>query len=108
MKRLGWCHHCKQWCSLGKDDWLPAHDTPTGKTCPDAHFSYWELKYELENETEAREMAQMIVDDKGNCLYGGGRHSMNCGDGDRCESERLRRSIALAHYMLNVMFTKES
>jgi hypothetical protein len=101
MKKLGFCHTCKQWYDLGKSSWLPDHNKPGGEKCPDSKYSHWGLKYQLENRADAIKMAKIIASDKGGCLEsGGGLHSMGCGDGDHCDATRLRRSQALADYFL--------
>ena len=100
MKMLGFCYHCQQWCDLGKNSWLPDHNLSSGEKCRLSRYSHSGLKYKLENEAEARAMAQTIMNDKGYCLQSGGMHSMGCSDGDQCASERLRRAKALADYIL--------
>ena len=100
MKHVGLCHHCKQWCNLDRKSWLPDHDMPNGERCPDSRYSYWVLKYELEDAAEAKTLAQEIVGDIGGCLRDGGGHSMACGDGEQCEAERLRCAQALAAFVL--------
>jgi hypothetical protein len=97
------CHTCGQWI-VPKDgeskDFLPVHKDKKDNHCSGSHYSYRQLEYILETEDEAIAFAKFIQKDNGECLEGGGLHSLGCGDGDNCDRTRLLISKALAEYIL--------
>ncbi len=99
IERLGLCGLCKKWLPL-KKRWLPEHRGLDGKKCPNSEYSYTDLKYHIGDFEGAVVMAKLIANDHGRCLESGERHSVDCGDGDRCAKIRLWRAKSLAEYIL--------
>lgn len=101
-----WCNACKQWVVAQKGkSYLPIHNNPKNpksrKKCLNSNYNYDKLEYFVVTPQEAIAVAKFIKDDKGGCFENdGGLHSLNCGDGENCDKERLLLSKALANYYL--------
>jgi len=67
-------------------------------------MSPWEYKYLIKTDEEARKVANFIKNDSKVCLdstvCGSNVHTLNCGDGENCASQRLLLAQALATYYL--------
>lgn len=107
MNLLGYCKKCGKWVVLQKNltasTALPEHDDYEGNRCKNSGYSAEKIKYRVKSSKDAVTLAKMITNDIGVCLSSGCQHSLACGDGERCASERRRRSLALAEYVLEMI-----
>lgn len=110
LEEAGYCSKCCDWFELTANNSLPIHQKKDGEgECSNSHYSPSRNKYLIRTSEDARIVAEFIRDDVGGCLDHGfvnlddrlpKRHSINCGDGDKCDAKRLQFAQALATFYL--------
>jgi len=101
----GKCFKCEKWIELkkryGHTCGLLKHEGKKSEgNCPNSGYSANKHRYVVKTNKEALVLAKFIKNDDGGCLRGSHGHTVACGDGDHCNSEKLRLSRALAVYFL--------
>lgn len=101
LTRSGFCGNCEIWLEM-KDSsgGLPTHNMKGGQEkCTSSGYSPLGCRYVIKTRKEALEVAGFLQNDTGYCLVRD-RHSIACGDGDRCNAERRMLAEALSTYCL--------
>jgi hypothetical protein len=104
---LGQCSGCEQMFEMSKDhgsgfSGIADHLGPDGEPCRGIGYSVRKEIYTVENDEQARMLAEVIANDNNTCLSDGIGHSRACGDGKYCSEERRLRAHALANYYLSL------
>lgn len=105
LKVVGVCSgKCGQEVAAGPSNSSAGPHPFKGKPCSGIGYSFRSTRLVVETDQEATEVATFLVNNKWACFdqpWEGGRHSMACGDGERCHELRAKHGHALAIYWLD-------